>query len=155
MLTWVWAPVTGLRKLNVRFTVLCWIHAGTNWGRLRYTLHLSEWMIEFATNFLLSMPVRVTLSLRGTFSIWPLAGRKLVSAIPNTHTGLWATLPAFCYNITEKRTNLSLYLDLQIASVFWNNHENFLCFPTDLAKKHVNVAYYIKREFGLDSYIWI
>ena len=143
MLTWVWAPVTGSRKLNVWLTVLCWIHAGTNWGRLRYPLHSSEWMVEFATNFLLSTLVRVTLSLQGTISIWPLAAWKLVSTMPNTHAGLSATLPAFCYNKTEKRTrtNLSLCLYLKIASVFWNNHENFLCFPTDLGKNKYSILY--------------
>ena len=133
MLTWAWAPVTVSTNLNVWLTVLCWILAGTNWGRLRYPLYSSEWMIEFTTNFLLSTPVRVTLSLRGTISIKPHAGWKLVSVIPNTHAGLSATLPVFSYNKTEK-TNLSLYLYLKIASVIWNNHGNFLRFPFDLRK---------------------
>ena len=45
MLTSVWTPVTVSTKLNVWFSVLCWMHAGKNWIRLRYPLHSSEWMI--------------------------------------------------------------------------------------------------------------
>ena len=132
MLTWIWAPVTGSRKLNEWFTVLCWIHpVRTNWGRLRYPLHSSEWMIEFATNFLLSTPVRITLSLRGSTS-WKL--KNCIKTFPNTHTALWTSLLAFIYNKTEKRTNLSLCRYLKIAGVLWNNHDNFLCFPFDPGK---------------------